>query len=162
MGMQWGYVADSSLSVRTGMPGLSLDQLWNHVHHMPRISGWTLKQYGWFPVRMSAVFQFSYDRFPYKWENGTIFFKESADYWTPVFEEKSIKMNCKFLILPSFIDRHDNQVGRWLTNFRATWDPKFDSYAVVGSMKQPRQVRLSKVCGFSIVWCSHVKSNVNG
>ncbi|CAH3160220.1 unnamed protein product [Porites evermanni] len=46
-------------------------------------------------------------------------------------------MNCKFLILPSPIHRHDNQVGRWLTNFRATWDPKFDSYAVVGSMKQP-------------------------
>ena len=70
-------------------------------------------------------------------------------------------MNSKFLILPS-IDRHDNQVGRWLTNFRATWDPKFDSYAVVGSMKQPRQVRLSYVCSFKIVWCSHVKSNTNG
>ena len=69
-------------------------------------------------------------------------------------------MNSKFLILPS-IDRHDNQVGRWLTNFRATWDPKFDSYAAVGSMKQPRQVRLSYVCGFSIVWSSHVKSNKN-
>ena len=111
---------------------------------------------------MSGVFQFSYDRFPYKWENGTIFFKESADYWTPVFVEKSIKINFKFLILPSPIDRHDNQVGRWLTNFRATWDPKFDSYAVVGSMKQPRQVRLSEVCSFSIVWSLHVKSNVNG
>ena len=48
------------------------------------------------------------------------------------------------------------------TNFRATWDPKFDSYAVVGSMKQPRQVRLSYVCGFSIVWSFHVKSNING
>ena len=70
-------------------------------------------------------------------------------------------MNSKFLILPS-IDRHDNQVGRWLTNFRATWDPKFDSYAVVGSMKQPRQVRLSYVCSFKIVWSSHVKSNING
>lgn len=23
--------------------------------------------------------------------------------------------------------RHDNQTGRWLTNFRATWDPKSDS-----------------------------------
>ena len=70
-------------------------------------------------------------------------------------------MNSKILILPS-VDRHDNQVGRWLTNFRATWDPKFDSYAVVGSMKQPRQVRLSYVRGFSIVWSSHVKSNING
>ena len=103
-----------------------------------------------------------FSSFPYKWESGIIFFKESADYWTPVFVEKSIKMNCKFLIMPSPVDRHHNQVGRWLTNFRATWDPKFDSYAVVGSMKQPRQVRLSEVCGFSIVWCSHVKSNVSG
>lgn len=36
--------------------------------------------------------------------------------------------------------RHDNHVGRWLTSFRATWDPKFDKYAVVGSMKRPRQI----------------------
>lgn len=36
--------------------------------------------------------------------------------------------------------RHDNHVGRWLTSFRSTWDPKFDKYAVVGSMKKPRQV----------------------
>jgi len=36
--------------------------------------------------------------------------------------------------------RHDNHVGRWLTSFRSTWDPKFDKYAVVGSMKKPRQI----------------------
>lgn len=36
--------------------------------------------------------------------------------------------------------RHDNHVGRWLTSFRAAWDPKFDKYAVVGSMKRPRQI----------------------
>ncbi|XP_078366574.1 WD repeat-containing protein 76-like isoform X1 [Oculina patagonica] len=36
--------------------------------------------------------------------------------------------------------RHDNQTGRWLTNFRAMWDPKFDKYAVVGSMRRPRQI----------------------
>ena len=40
----------------------------------------------------------------------------------------------------AFFARHDNHVGRWLTSFRATWDPKFDKYAVVGSMKRPRQV----------------------
>ena len=77
-----------------------------------------------------------------KWNN---IFKQSTDYWTPIFVEKSIKNEFQIfglLTLPS-IDRHDNQVGRWLTNFRATWDPKFDSYAVVGSMKQPRQVRFS-------------------
>ena len=36
--------------------------------------------------------------------------------------------------------RHDNQTGRWLTNFRATWDPKSDNTFVIGSMKQPRGV----------------------
>jgi len=41
---------------------------------------------------------------------------------------------------PKCCFRHDNQVGRWLTSFRATWDPKFDSYAVVGSMRRPRQI----------------------
>lgn len=44
-----------------------------------------------------------------------------------------------------FCARHDNQTGRWLTPFRATWDPKFDSYAVVGSMRQPRQVGMCLV-----------------
>jgi WD40 repeat protein len=36
--------------------------------------------------------------------------------------------------------RHDNQTGRWLTNFKAMWDPKRDDVFVVGSMKRPRQV----------------------
>lgn len=42
-----------------------------------------------------------------------------------------------------FVFRHDNQVGRWLTSFRATWDPKFEKYAVVGSMRRPRQVNIT-------------------
>ena len=46
-------------------------------------------------------------------------------------------------VLLCFSVRHDNQVGRWLTSFRATWDPKFDKYAVVGSMRRPRQVGMS-------------------
>ncbi|XP_068685832.1 uncharacterized protein [Montipora foliosa] len=44
------------------------------------------------------------------------------------------------LFVVCFFARHDNHVGRWLTSFRATWDPKFDKYAVVGSMKRPRQI----------------------
>ena len=36
--------------------------------------------------------------------------------------------------------RHNNYVGRWLTPFRAVWDPKSDSHFVVGSMSHPRQV----------------------
>lgn len=46
--------------------------------------------------------------------------------------------------------RHDNQVGRWLTSFRATWDPKFEKYAVVGSMRRPRQID---------IFSSELKSN---
>ena len=36
---------------------------------------------------------------------------------------------------------HNNHVGRWLTNFRATWDPKCDYRFACGSMSYPRQVR---------------------
>ncbi|XP_065051402.1 WD repeat-containing protein 76-like isoform X2 [Rhopilema esculentum] len=36
--------------------------------------------------------------------------------------------------------RHNNQTGRWLTKFRATWDPKTDNCFVVGSMNRPRAV----------------------
>lgn len=41
---------------------------------------------------------------------------------------------------PECCFRHDNRVGRWLTSFRAAWDPKFEKYAVVGSMRRPRQI----------------------
>jgi WD40 repeat protein len=34
--------------------------------------------------------------------------------------------------------QHNNQTGRWLTNFRATWDPKSDKRFVIGSMLRPR------------------------
>eukprot|EP00794_Sanderia_malayensis_P016708 gene16707-18402_t len=36
--------------------------------------------------------------------------------------------------------KHYNQTGRWLTKFRAAWDPKTDNCFVVGSMAQPRSV----------------------
>ena len=31
---------------------------------------------------------------------------------------------------------HNNQTGRWITNFKATWDPKSTNYAVVGNMNR--------------------------
>ncbi|XP_062518069.1 WD repeat-containing protein 76-like [Corticium candelabrum] len=37
---------------------------------------------------------------------------------------------------------HDNQTGRWLTNFKPMWDPKRDDVFVIGSMKRPRQVEV--------------------
>ncbi|KAM7436162.1 WD repeat-containing protein 76 [Porites harrisoni] len=62
---------------------------------------------------------------------------------------------------PKCCFRHDNQVGRWLTNFRATWDPKFDSYAVVGSMKQPRQIDIfsSEIRSSALMHLSHANLN---
>ncbi|XP_060065079.1 WD repeat-containing protein 76-like [Ylistrum balloti] len=48
--------------------------------------------------------------------------------------ENSLK-NCRHL-------RHDNHVGRWLTNFRASWHPRREDLFVVGSMKRPRQIEV--------------------
>ena len=31
---------------------------------------------------------------------------------------------------------HNNQTGRWITNFKAVWDPKSTNYAVVGNMNR--------------------------
>lgn len=31
---------------------------------------------------------------------------------------------------------HNNQTGRWITNFKANWDPKSANYAVVGNMNR--------------------------
>ena len=31
---------------------------------------------------------------------------------------------------------HNNQTGRWITNFKAVWDPKSANYAVVGNMNR--------------------------
>ncbi|XP_065909163.1 WD repeat-containing protein 76-like [Dysidea avara] len=42
---------------------------------------------------------------------------------------------------------HNNHVGRWLTNFRAEWDPKCDFRFVCGSMSTPRQIDLFSICG---------------
>lgn len=61
-------------------------------------------------------------------------------------EDKSLLLTCVSGVI--FVFRHDNQVGRWLTSFRATWDPKFEKYAVVGSMRRPRQVNIT----INIVW----------
>ncbi|XP_058011726.1 WD repeat-containing protein 76 isoform X2 [Ahaetulla prasina] len=43
--------------------------------------------------------------------------------------------------------RHNNNTGRWLTRFRAVWDPKRDDCFVVGSMARPRQVQAFHASG---------------
>ncbi|XP_053221691.1 WD repeat-containing protein 76 isoform X2 [Podarcis raffonei] len=43
--------------------------------------------------------------------------------------------------------RHNNYTGRWLTRFRAIWDPKRDDCFVVGSMSRPRQIEAFHATG---------------
>ncbi|XP_026565048.1 WD repeat-containing protein 76 [Pseudonaja textilis] len=43
--------------------------------------------------------------------------------------------------------RHNNNTGRWLTRFRAVWDPKRDDCFVVGSMMRPRQIQAFHASG---------------
>ncbi|XP_074405157.1 WD repeat-containing protein 76 isoform X2 [Zonotrichia albicollis] len=43
--------------------------------------------------------------------------------------------------------RHNNNTGRWLTRFRAIWDPKQEHCFLVGSMAQPRQIEVFQDTG---------------
>ncbi|XP_073160638.1 WD repeat-containing protein 76 isoform X2 [Lepidochelys kempii] len=43
--------------------------------------------------------------------------------------------------------RHNNNTGRWLTRFRAIWDPKQEDCFVVGSMARPRQIEIFQDTG---------------
>ncbi|XP_072258627.1 WD repeat-containing protein 76 isoform X2 [Pyxicephalus adspersus] len=38
--------------------------------------------------------------------------------------------------------RHNNFTGRWLSRFRAVWDPKQEDCFVIGSMERPRQIQV--------------------
>ncbi|XP_026540477.1 Bloom syndrome protein [Notechis scutatus] len=51
------------------------------------------------------------------------------------------------LPLPPFLNRHNNNTGRWLTRFQAVWDPKRDDCFVVGSMTRPRQIQAFHASG---------------
>ncbi|NXK55449.1 WDR76 protein, partial [Chauna torquata] len=43
--------------------------------------------------------------------------------------------------------RHNNNTGRWLTRFRAIWDPKQEDCFVVGSLARPRQIEIFQDTG---------------
>ncbi|NXG07526.1 WDR76 protein, partial [Sakesphorus luctuosus] len=43
--------------------------------------------------------------------------------------------------------RHNCNTGRWLSRFRAIWDPKQEHCFVVGSMAQPRQINVFRDSG---------------
>ncbi|XP_006883264.1 PREDICTED: WD repeat-containing protein 76 [Elephantulus edwardii] len=43
--------------------------------------------------------------------------------------------------------RHNTNTGRWLTRFRAVWDPKQEDCVIVGSMAYPRRVEIFQETG---------------
>lgn len=76
----------------------------------------------------------------------------SADDYIRVFDvESGGKFN-----QPVHSIRHDNYVTRWLTPFRATWNPQTDNCFISGSMQRPRQLDMygcgtgNELCSFSI------------
>mmetsp|Transcript_18201 Transcript_18201/g.37432 ORF Transcript_18201/g.37432 Transcript_18201/m.37432 type:complete len:644 (+) Transcript_18201:117-2048(+) len=49
-------------------------------------------------------------------------------------------------IKPTHSVRHNNQTGRWLTTFQATWHPEIDIFCC-GSLKKPRRVEIYNAKG---------------
>eukprot|EP00043_Microstomoeca_roanoka_P003319 m.43234 g.43234 ORF g.43234 m.43234 type:complete len:657 (-) comp12012_c0_seq2:40-2010(-) len=50
---------------------------------------------------------------------------------------------------------HNNNTGRWLTNFKAVWDPKCEDYFAVGLMGRPRAIQIfDSTTGANILNCS--------
>ncbi|XP_014106473.1 PREDICTED: WD repeat-containing protein 76 [Pseudopodoces humilis] len=66
-----------------------------------------------------------------------------ADDKLRVYDTTSLSPTAKLL---SSI-RHNNNTGRWLTRFRAIWDPKQEHCFLVGSMAQPRQIQVFQDTG---------------
>ena len=94
-----------------------------------------------------------------KWSN---FFKRSTDYWTPIFVEKSIKNELQIFDIAfsypqtwysswSMVNKFSRHLGSKIRFICCSW-----------KHETTEQVRCSHVCGFSVVWSSHVESNVNG
>ncbi|XP_008943587.1 PREDICTED: WD repeat-containing protein 76, partial [Merops nubicus] len=66
-----------------------------------------------------------------------------ADDTLRVYDTSSLSLTATLLSKV----RHNNNTGRWLTRFRAVWDPKREDCFVVGSMAQPRQIELFQDTG---------------
>ncbi|NWY75988.1 WDR76 protein, partial [Erithacus rubecula] len=74
----------------------------------------------------------------------------ASAYFSPVTGSRVVTVcaddklrTCMFL-LPR---RHNNNTGRWLSRFRAVWDPKQEHCFLVGSMAQPRQIQVFQDTG---------------
>ncbi|XP_066936595.1 WD repeat-containing protein 76-like [Clytia hemisphaerica] len=58
-----------------------------------------------------------------------------------------VKKSGEFSKSASWTLKHDNHTGRWLTPFRATWDPKTENCFVIGSMGHPRKLDVYSCVG---------------
>ncbi|NXO45644.1 WDR76 protein, partial [Locustella ochotensis] len=72
----------------------------------------------------------------------------ASAYFSPVTGSRVVTV-CADDKLRTFLFpcRHNNNTGRWLTRFRAIWDPKQEHCFVVGSMAQPRQIQVFQDTG---------------
>lgn len=70
---------------------------------------------------------------------GTFDEQQTSFFKTPIL---NLVPPHRHLVLASycFCSSHDNRTGRWLTGFRAAWDPKNDNTFVIGNMGRPRKV----------------------
>ncbi|NXL88014.1 WDR76 protein, partial [Alectura lathami] len=77
----------------------------------------------------------------------------ASAYFSPVTGSRVVtvcaddKLRKTFLSPRSLLARHNNNTGRWLTRFRAVWDPKREDCFVVGSMARPRQIEVFQATG---------------
>lgn len=62
----------------------------------------------------------------------------SADDTISIFDSTNLTQDIKLKQLM----KHNNQTGRWLSVFRATWLPNSDESFVIGSMQEPRRIQV--------------------
>jgi len=65
-------------------------------------------------------------------------------------------------ISPQCQVKHNNQTGRWLTPFRATWHPTREGMLVTGSMDRPRQMEVWETSSGSLDLVSRLRGEYLG
>ncbi|NXN15877.1 WDR76 protein, partial [Indicator maculatus] len=73
----------------------------------------------------------------------------ASAYFSPVTGHRVVTVcaDDKLSSQTSLHRRHNSNTGRWLSRFRAIWDPKQEDCFVVGSMLQPRRIEVFQDTG---------------
>ncbi|ELT91111.1 hypothetical protein CAPTEDRAFT_201356 [Capitella teleta] len=86
--------------------------------------------------------------------NGRYILSCSIDDQVKVFDSSNLSKitlhsSMRFVFAPFLLvlsyestDRHNNQTGRWLTNFKPSWHPVSEDIFVIGSMDRPRRIEI--------------------